>query len=80
MEDTVMSGHPGATSDRFNSGDGEYTVNDKRTMVVGYSEQDEIHQKQYYTSLIPRRWATSCLAPTWVISSVRKTAAPWMAT
>jgi hypothetical protein len=49
MEDMFMGGRPDTTSDRFNFGGGEYTFNDKRTLVgVWYSELEDIYQQQYY--------------------------------
>ncbi|MBV2131646.1 OprD family porin [Pseudomonas sp. MAP12] len=49
MEDMSMFGKPAFTSDRFNFAAGEYTFNDKRTLVgVWYSELEDIYQQQYY--------------------------------
>ncbi|WP_437882792.1 OprD family porin [Pseudomonas sp. LRF_L74] len=49
MEDMSMNGIAGATSDRFNFGAGEYTFNDKKTMIgVWYAELQDIYQQQYF--------------------------------
>jgi hypothetical protein len=49
MEDMSMNGRAAFTSDRFNFGGGEYTFNDKRTLVgVWYSELSDIYQQQYF--------------------------------
>ncbi|MHC8314118.1 OprD family porin [Pseudomonas sp. LB3P31] len=49
MEDMSMNGKAAFTSDRFNFGGGEYTFNDKRTLVgVWYSELSDIYQQQYF--------------------------------
>ena len=49
MEDMSMNGRAAFTSDRFNFAGGEYTFNDKRTLVgVWYSELSDIYQQQYF--------------------------------
>ena len=49
MEDMFMNGRAAFTSDRFNFAGGEYTFNDKRTLVgVWYSELSDIYQQQYF--------------------------------
>ncbi|MGF6110513.1 OprD family porin [Pseudomonas sp. ADAK2] len=49
MDDMSMNGKAAFTSDRFNFGGGEYTFNEKRTLVgVWYSELSDIYQQQYF--------------------------------
>jgi len=49
MEDMFMNGKAAFTSDRFNFGGGEYSFNEKRTMVgVWYAELTDIYQQQYF--------------------------------
>ncbi|PAW51367.1 outer membrane porin, OprD family [Pseudomonas moraviensis] len=49
MEDMSMNGRGAFTSDRFNFGGGEYTFNDKRTLLgVWYAELSDIYQQQYF--------------------------------
>ena len=50
MEDMFLQGSSARiTSDRFNFAAGEYTFNDKRTLVgVWYAELEDIYQQQYY--------------------------------
>jgi len=49
MEDMSMNGRGAFTSDRFNFGGGEYTFNDKRTLVgLWYAELSDIYQQQYF--------------------------------
>ncbi|THG80574.1 OprD family porin [Pseudomonas sp. A-1] len=49
MEDLSIFGRPAFTSDRFNFAGGEYSFNDKRTMVgAWYAELEDIYQQQYY--------------------------------
>ena len=48
MSDMSMNGKAAFTSDRFNFGGGEYTFNDKRTLVgVWYSQLSDIYQQEY---------------------------------
>lgn len=48
MEDMFMQGTPGATSDRFNFYGGEFTFNDKRTLIgLWNAELKDIYQQQY---------------------------------
>lgn len=48
MEDMFMQGRPAATSDRFNFAGGEYTFNDKRTLVGLWDAQlKDIYRQQY---------------------------------
>ncbi len=48
MEDMFMQGRGGITSDRFNFVGGEYTFNDKRTMIGVWNAQlEDIYQQQY---------------------------------
>jgi hypothetical protein len=52
MEDMFMNGVPGAVSDRFNFGGGEYSFNEKRTTVgLWYAELEDIYQQQYFNVL-----------------------------
>ena len=49
MDDMFMQGKATVTSDRFNFVGGEYTFNEKRTMVgVWYAELTDIYQQQYF--------------------------------
>jgi hypothetical protein len=49
MSDMSMNGKAAFTSDRFNFGGGEYTFNDKRTMVgVWYSQLSDIYQQEFF--------------------------------
>lgn len=49
MEDMSMNGRGAFTSDRFNFGGGEFSFNDKRTLVgVWYAELSDIYQQQYF--------------------------------
>lgn len=49
MEDMTIFGRPAFTSDRFNFAGGEYTFNDKRTLVgAWYAELEDLYQQQYY--------------------------------
>ncbi len=49
MSDMSMNGKAAFTSDRFNFGGGEYTFNDKRTLVgVWYSQLSDIYQQEYF--------------------------------
>ncbi|GFM49146.1 porin [Pseudomonas cichorii] len=48
MEDMSMQGRGAFTSDRFNFGGGEYTFNEKRTLVgLWYAQLEDIYQQQY---------------------------------
>ena len=48
MEDMSMNGKGAFTSDRFNFGGGEYTFNDKRTMIGLWNAQlKDIYRQQY---------------------------------
>ncbi|RMQ43232.1 OprD family outer membrane porin [Pseudomonas cichorii] len=48
MEDMSMQGRAAFTSDRFNFGGGEYTFNEKRTLVgLWYAQLEDIYQQQY---------------------------------
>ena len=48
MEDMFMNGRAGITSDRFNFAGGEYTFNEKRTMVGVWNAQlKDIYNQQY---------------------------------
>jgi hypothetical protein len=48
MEDMFMQGRAGITSDRFNFVGGEYTFNDKRTLIgLWNAELKDIYQQQY---------------------------------
>lgn len=48
MEDMFLTGRPAATSDRFNFAGGEYTFNDKRTLIGLWNAQlKDIYQQQY---------------------------------
>ena len=48
MDDMFMAGRPGATSDRFNFAGGEYTFNNKSTLVgLWYAELQDIYKQQY---------------------------------
>ncbi len=49
MDDMFMGGRPGATSDRLDILGGEYTFNDKATLLgVWQSELRDIYRQQYY--------------------------------
>ncbi|CAE6915875.1 Porin-like protein GalP [Pseudomonas marincola] len=49
MEDMSMNGKGAFTSDRFNFAGGEFTFNDKRTVVgVWYNELEDIYQQQFF--------------------------------
>ncbi|RON50276.1 OprD family porin [Pseudomonas frederiksbergensis] len=49
MDDMSMNGKAAFTSDRFNFGGGEYTFNEKRTLVgVWYSQLSDIYQQEYF--------------------------------
>lgn len=52
MEDMFLNGKAGATSDRFNFAAGEYTFNDKRTLVGLWGAQLEDIYKQQYVQLL----------------------------
>ena len=48
MEDMSMNGAASATTDRFNFVGGEYTFNDKRTMIGLWADQlEDIYKQQY---------------------------------
>ncbi len=48
MDDLSFNGRPAATSDRFNFAGGEYTFNDKRTLVGLWNAQlKDVYQQQY---------------------------------
>ncbi len=48
MQDMFMTGRAAYTSDRFNFAGGEYTFNDKRTLVgVWHAQLKDIYQQQY---------------------------------
>ncbi|AYF86896.1 OprD family porin [Pseudomonas sp. DY-1] len=48
LEDMSMNGRAAFTSDRFNFAGGEYTFNEKRTLVgLWYAELEDIYQQQY---------------------------------
>ena len=48
MEDMFMNGKPAATSDRFNFAGGEFTFNEKRTLIGLWNAQlKDIYQQQY---------------------------------
>ncbi|MBC3419104.1 OprD family porin [Pseudomonas sp. RW3S2] len=49
MEDMALSSRPGFTSDRFNFAGGEYSFNDKRTLVGVWDAQlKDIYRQQYF--------------------------------
>jgi len=52
MSDMFMNGRPGITSDRFNFAGGEYTFNDKRTMVGLWNAQLKDIYRQQYVNLV----------------------------
>ncbi|KIH84777.1 OprD family porin [Pseudomonas batumici] len=52
MTDMFMNGKPGITSDRFNFEGGEYTFNDKRTMIGLWNAQLKDIYSQQYVNLV----------------------------
>ncbi len=52
MTDMFMNGKPGITSDRFNFQGGEYTFNDKRTMIGVWNAQLKDIYSQQYVNLV----------------------------
>jgi len=52
MNDMFMNGKPGITSDRFNFEGGEYTFNDKRTMIGLWNAQLKDIYSQQYVNLV----------------------------
>jgi len=52
MTDMFMNGKPGITSDRFNFEGGEYTFNDKRTMIGLWNAQLKDIYRQQYVNLV----------------------------
>ncbi len=75
MEDMSMNGKGAFTSDRFNFGGGEYTFNDKRTMIGLWDAQlKDIYHQQYLNLTHSQPLGDWTWAPTWATSSARKTA------
>ncbi|WP_191485332.1 OprD family porin [Pseudomonas sp. FEN] len=52
MTDMFMNGKPGITSDRFNFQGGEYTFNDKRTLIGVWNAQLKDIYSQQYVNLV----------------------------
>ncbi|WP_338525948.1 OprD family porin [Pseudomonas batumici] len=52
MTDMFMNGKPGITSDRFNFEGGEYTFNEKRTMIGLWNAQLKDIYRQQYVNLV----------------------------